>query len=81
MTRFFPLTAMLALCACVPSNPLVSQYNGDSVNLQTSSFATEDKAKVQAEADRICAKGGKRAEYASTRQLPDYILEHLYLCL
>jgi hypothetical protein len=39
-------------------------------------------AATDAEAARICAKGSnKRAEYASTRQMPDYSVEHLYLCL
>lgn len=75
---------IVAVTACVPAQPIVSDYNGSSVKIQTSSLAaTADvKAVTQQEADRICSKTGKRAEYASTVTNPDtYVSEHLYLCL
>lgn len=85
MTKFYALlaTALIA-SACVPANPVVSDYNGASVKIQASSLASaeEAQAKTQAEASRICAKTGKRAEYASTTTNPNtYVSEHLYLCL
>ena len=81
---FVAVALAFALSACVPATPVVSDFNGASVKLQTSQLADADLVKVetQAEADRICRQGGKRrAEYASTRNLPDYVSEHLYLCL
>lgn len=76
------LASALALSAC-DVRPVVSGFNGSSVSIQTSAFTPvkEAKASTQAEANRICGKVGKRAEYASTRALPDYNSEHLYLCL
>lgn len=75
--------ALPLLSACIPATPVVSDYNGNSVKIQMSALAdaNEAKANAQAEAERICGKVGKRAEYASTRQLPEYNSEHLYLCL
>lgn len=81
--RFVP-TAILALSilsACIPANPVVSDFNGDSVKIQDSAFAEGAKESATAEANRICAKRGMRAEYASSRELPDYRYEHLFLCL
>lgn len=83
--RYFVAFA-IALGGCVAGagTPVVSDYNGASVKLQTSSWESAEttKAKTQAEATRICAKTGKRAEYASTTTNPNtYISEHLYLCL
>ena len=75
--------SLLVLAGC-STDPLVSDFNGSSVKLQTDVFMTlaEAKKKTQAEASRICAKVGKQAEYASSRELPGgYVLEHLYLCL
>lgn len=82
--RFGLVASFLAVAACVPAQPIVSEYNGSSVKIQTSSLAaTADiKTTTQAEADRICGKTGKRAEYASTLTDPNtYVSEHLYLCL
>ncbi len=81
----FPIIAVLAagLAGCT-ADPLISDYNGASVKIQTSVFApaAEAKAAAQAQADRICAKSGKKAEYASSREIPGaYVYEHLYLCL
>ncbi|MTH76326.1 hypothetical protein [Paracoccus aestuariivivens] len=75
---------MALLSACAPPTATVSDFNGDSVKIQSNQMADAElaKANATAEANRICAKGHKkRAEYASTRQLPNYISEHLFLCL
>jgi len=76
------MAGVFMLSACTTA-PVVSEFNGSSVKLQTSAFGNvkEARAATQAEANRICGKVGKRAEYASTRSLPDYTVEHLYLCL
>tara|TARA_R110002110_G_scaffold132616_8_gene314391 strand:+ start:3416 stop:3691 length:276 start_codon:yes stop_codon:yes gene_type:complete len=78
------VAAFLAACG-IPATPIVSEFNGDSVTIVTSSFADQSSVKknAQAEASRICAKGPKkRAEYASTRtNQQTYEQSHLYLCL
>lgn len=83
--KTFTLTAsLLVLVACVPSEPIVSDYNGSSVKIAMTNLAGEGQRSdvTDAEALRICQKGGKRtAEYASARWINDYQLEHLYLCL
>lgn len=85
--KYFKLTlpaALFALVSCGPVVPIVSDYNGDSVKIQVSSMTNdpEGRAKIDAEAQRICRTGSKkRAEFASVRQLPDYNVEYLYLCL
>lgn len=75
--------------------PVVSQFNGDSVSVQLNGglleFASADVRqeafrKADAEAQRICAKGHrKKAEFTSTRNIPtgqySYQIERLYLCL
>ncbi len=74
--------SLLVMAGC-STEPLVSDFNGSSVKLQTDAFTplAEAKRMSQAEADRICGKVGKQAEYASSREVPGYVYEHLYLCL
>ena len=76
------LASILILSAC-DATPVVSDFNGSSVKIQTSALTSvkEARASSQAEANRICGKVGKHAEYASTRAAADYVAEHLYLCL
>jgi hypothetical protein len=85
MTRTYFLAAALLISACVPSEPTVTDYNGDSVKIAVTNFAGEGQkpsTATDAEALRICTKGGKRtAEYASSRWINDIQFEHLYLCL
>ena len=84
MRLVFLAAACLAVTACAPQAPIVTGYNGDSVTLQQASplAPAARTPAADAEAARICAKGSKkRAEYASSHQLPQYITEHLYLCL
>lgn len=75
----------LILAGCVPAEPTVTDYNGASVKIAVPNFAGEGQkptAATDAEALRICTKGGKRtAEYASSRWINDIQFEHLYLCL
>lgn len=79
------LAAAFALPGCIPpSQPIVSDYNGASVKIAMANFFGEGgrSEATDAEALRVCRAGGKRrAEYASTRQLPNDQAEHLYLCL
>lgn len=85
MKKIAPIIALTAFVAgCGEPNPIVADFNGDSVKIQTHAFdnADEARASATAEAQRICQKGHKkRAEYASSRNLPNYIVEHLFLCL
>jgi len=76
------LSSILVLSAC-DTPPVVSDFNGSSVKIQTSAFTSVKEARTssQAEASRICGKVGKHAEYASTSAAADYVSEHLYLCL
>jgi len=79
------LTAIIftgfTLAACGEAVPVVSNYNGDSVKIQVSTLMENQGPNSQKEADRICGKGGKKAEYASTIMVSDYTAERLYLCL
>ena len=95
----YALIILLGLGACGgisvdQINPAVSNFNGDSVSIQLSQLMDIASPEVQAaaikkadeEAVRICQKGSKkRAELASTRQIPvstySYMTERLYLCL
>ncbi len=77
------VVSVLLVAGCA-ADPLVSDFNGASVKLQTSVLTPPEEALAAslAEAERICGKVGKRAEYASSRELPGtYAMEHLYLCL
>ena len=80
-----PLIAFALLAACVPAGePIVSDFNGNSVKIAMDNYFGEGARSeaTDAEALRICQKGGKRtAEYASVRQSAEYQVEHLYLCL
>jgi hypothetical protein len=83
MKRLSIFAALLPLTACVTATPIVAEFNGSSVTLAGPDFAYVDdatKANFLAEANRICGKVGKRAEYASSMDLP-YQVNHLYLCL
>ena len=80
-----PLFSLALLTACVPAGePIVSDYNGDSVKIAMYNAFGEGarSAATDAEALRICQKGGRRTgEYASVQQSAEYQVEHLYLCL
>ncbi len=74
--------AVLALAACVPSEPIVTAYNGDSVTISQVNFAGEGNRSAVSDAagKTICVDGGKSdAVYASSRY-EGGMLHHLYLC-
>jgi len=82
--RYLVIFAVCGLSACVPAEPIVSDFNGDSVKIQVSQLSDEAEAgaKSLAEANRICGTRGRKAEYVSTlRDSQNYVSEHLYLCL
>ncbi|WP_438992075.1 hypothetical protein [Lentibacter sp.] len=80
------LGALMGLAACgdVPKqDPIVSAYNGDSVNIIQPLFASYSDEELLAKADSICQRGSKKfAERVSSRNLPEYQgTEYLFLCL
>ena len=83
MKRTFLITALtlgpLAACA-PPPPPSVTAFNGNSVEIQSIPGQFLPNAQTNGEADRICSKAGKYAEYASSRE-GDAGHMHLYLCL
>jgi len=86
MNKSISLIALTALSACgLPADPIVSDFNGDSVTIVTSQFANRDEALSASlqEAKRICSKGSKkRAEHVSLRSNPNtYENADLFLCL
>lgn len=86
MKSFGVILSALMLVGCGPlpvPTPVVSDYNGASVKLVQTNYAGEGVRTdaSDAEAKRICAKGNKKAEFASLRTLPQYSVELLYLCL
>ena len=74
------LAAPLVLLGCV-ATPVVSDFNGNSVKLQQDFGGANPSAETTLEANRICSKVGKDAEFASYRNLPDYNTEYLFLCI
>ncbi len=68
-----------SVAACTP--PATVEFNGNSVKIRTSSNLASDKQAALVEAQNICGKVGKRAEYASTTYVHDLNIQHLYLCL
>ena len=74
----------LASCGDMPAQePIVSAFNGDSVNIIQPLFAAMTEDQLLAKANSICQRGNKKvAERVSQRSLPDYGgTEYLYLCL
>lgn len=73
------------MAACVPTEavPVISGFNGDGVQLQGPGFLGTEKPTEAflAEANRLCGRRGMKAEYASSRMVADYTMEHLYLCI
>ena len=71
--------ASAVLAGCAP--PATVAFNGDSVTIRTSTPQEHDKQAAAVEAQRICGKVGKRAEYASTTYIHDLNYENLFLCI
>lgn len=84
-TSFVTLAAALAMAACTTTEavPVISGFNGDSVSLQGPGFFGNEKPSQAFldEANRLCGRRGMKAEYASSRMVADYTMEHLYLCI
>lgn len=81
---YYLVAVALFVTACDVSDPVVSDFNGNSVKVVTSSFDTVEYQRETAgvEANRICGKVGKKAEYASTTtNQQTYQSTNLYLCL
>ncbi|MBW6507277.1 MAG: hypothetical protein K0B00_11070 [Rhodobacteraceae bacterium] len=67
-----------ALSACAPT--VVTEYNGDSIRIQSNS--SKPPGLAVAEAQRICGTQGLKAEYASTFSHQSTLTySHLFLCL
>lgn len=78
MTRFL-LAAPLALAACVMPEPVVTQYNGDSVTVRSLGLTgTAPDAKDTAAAQIAC--GDKRAVWLSTIGLPSSQADFVFAC-
>lgn len=76
-------TFTLSACAVEGQEPVVSAFNGDSVNIIQPVFAAFTDEQLQAKANDICRRGNKKfAERVSRRELPDLQgTEYLFLCL
>lgn len=75
--------AGLSLQACSPV--AVSEFNGDSVTIQSPDRNFDD-VQVQSEAVRLCQVKGRKAQYASSTQVyaPQYLGQtwnHLFVCV
>lgn len=79
----FAFAAAAGLAAC-DMPPAVTAFNGHSVTIVKEGGAREHPD-VTAEANRICQKVGKRAEWTSIKAtqggLVGPVFEHFYLCL
>lgn len=69
----------MLLVGCVA--PMVSDFNGSAVKIVEDFGGMKPTPASVEEAKRICGKVGKTSEYASTRNLPNYQTEYLFLCL
>lgn len=73
----------LGACAIEGQEPIVSSFNGDSVNIIQPVLAAFTDEQLLTKANDICRRGSKKyAERVSQRPLPDYQgTEYLFLCL
>lgn len=86
LAKGLSLSALVfTLAGCAEQPPLVSGFNGHSVEVQQSTIFTPpnpELPEVKEQAARICGKVNKRAEFASYKSGPDNIYAtHLFLCL
>ncbi len=74
---------LLVLPACLPTRAFVTEFNGASVKVTIPIISKPSASTIRAdeEAERICKRVRKRAEFASSRILENYSTERLYLCL
>lgn len=86
MPKIFPAALILILlagCEMPTQDPVVTAYNGDSVNIIQPAFTSATDGQLLALANSICQRGSKKhAERVSARPLPDFQgTEFLFLCL
>lgn len=85
MKKLFVLLSigLTGACSIEGQEPIVSAFNGDSVNIIQPAFAAFSDEQLLAKANSICRRGNKKnAERVSQRALPDYQgTEYLFLCL
>lgn len=86
MPKIFPaalVVILLAACEMPTQAPVVTAYNGDSVNIIQPAFTNATDAELLTLANSICQRGSKKqAERVSARPLPDLQgTEYLFLCL
>jgi len=89
----FTGVCIVSLSGCVdmskvvntPTNPIVTEYNGDSVKIQVHGNEAYNRRPVEIDtalANTTCKKGGKKAEYASSKASVAYFRnEHFFLCV
>ena len=77
--KYAMLATAFLLSAC--ADPAVTQFNGHSVNIRTMSTMPDQMRIAQSQADAICARVGKTAEFASTTYVSDLNMSNLYLCM
>lgn len=79
------LAVVPLLSACAEADPVVSDFNGDSVKIQQSTIMTVPDAsrpEIVEIANKTCGAKGRKAQYASSRVGPNaYYSDHLFLCL
>jgi len=76
LRKYLLLALMLSTCA--PT--VVTEYNRDSIRIQ--SVSSTPTAQAVAEAQRICGTQGLKAEYASTFSHQSTLTySHIFLCL
>jgi hypothetical protein len=75
--------AAVAGCSVEGQEPIVSAFNGDSVNIIQPVLASFTDEQLLAKANDICRRGNKKyAERVSGRPLPELQgTEYLFLCL
>ena len=77
------LFAIVVLAGCLPTRAFVTEFNGASVKVTIPIVSNRptSMARADEEAQRICRRARKKAEFASSRMLENYSTERLYLCL
>lgn len=77
------LLAIVFVAGCLPTRAFVTEFNGASVKVTVPIVANRPNsiARADEEAQRICQRARKKAEFASSRMLENYSTERLYLCL
>jgi len=83
MRRIIYLIPFFGILAACDEQPIVSAFNGDSVNIIEPAFSDISDEQLLAKATYICERGHKKiAEPVSKRTLPDLEgTEYLFLCL